>query len=137
MAISRKSEFAHQANVIAWCRQRHNRRRYMLDTDLDISLLDLIHAIPNAGKRTRWEGQRVRHEGIKRGVPDLSLPVPTERFTGLYIEMKAPGKGATLTPEQGWWQHVLTQTKHCSEVCAGAADALDLLQEYLEEYRSD
>ncbi len=33
---------------------------------------DLIH-IPNEGKRTRWEGQRVQRMGLRAGTPDYLL----------------------------------------------------------------
>lgn len=54
--------------------------------------LDLLHAIPNGGDRKAHVGAALKAEGVKKGVPDLFLPVPHGAYPGLYIEMKRPGK---------------------------------------------
>jgi hypothetical protein len=50
--------------------------------------LALLHAIPNGGHRHKAVAVRLKAEGVKRGVPDLCLPVPRGGHHGLYLEMK-------------------------------------------------
>ena len=48
--------------------------------------LSLMYHIPNEGKRTN--GAVLKAMGLKSGVPDVCLPVPSHNFNGLYLEMK-------------------------------------------------
>lgn len=63
-------------------------------------LVDLIYHVPNGGSRggsreaAQREGGRMRTLGVKRGVPDLHLPIPMQGYASLYIEMKKPKDGA-------------------------------------------
>lgn len=56
-----------------------------------------LHANPNGGYRSVVTGARLKAEGVKRGIPDLFLPVPRpkinnymEWYCGFYIEVKTP-----------------------------------------------
>jgi len=44
--------------------------------------LELLYAILNGGHRHKAVGRRLKAEGVKRGVPDICLPVPRGGFTG-------------------------------------------------------
>lgn len=59
---------------------------------------DYLHHIPNGGHRSAVEAAIFKAMGVKPGVWDLFLPVPTTRAPGLYLELKA-GAGA-LTDHQ-------------------------------------
>lgn len=56
----------------------------------------LIYSIPNsakvAGKRTttgiNLHAVRLKKQGLRKGVPDLCIPMPRGNHSGLYIEMK-------------------------------------------------
>lgn len=91
--------------------------------------LKLLHHIPNGGKRDRVEAAHLKAQGVKRGVPDLCLPVARDKFHGLYIEMKTD-KGRT-SPEQKWWQEELTGQGYFATVCHGWQAAVDALKWYL------
>lgn len=82
-------EHQEQAALIRWAR---------LMTGKYPELAELF-AIPNGGGRSKAEGGRLKAEGVLPGVLDLFLPVPRLGVPGLWVEMKAPGKGR-LSPKQ-------------------------------------
>ena len=55
---------------------------------------NLIH-IPNEGRRSIWEGAKLKQMGLIPGCSDLFLAVPTFNHGGFWIELKAPGKQPT------------------------------------------
>lgn len=67
---------------------------------------ELIYHIPNGGARgrTRAEAQRAGAQmtalGVKKGMPDLCLPVGRHGFRALYIELKNPKDSGHLSLEQ-------------------------------------
>lgn len=50
--------------------------------------LEMLYHVPNEGKRNPAAGARLVAEGLKRGVPDICLPVARGGCHGLYIELK-------------------------------------------------
>lgn len=91
--------------------------------------LEALHHIPNGGKRNIVTAVRMKKEGVKKGVPDLCLPVPRKGYHGLYIEMKRL-KGKT-SKEQDWWIEFLTKEGYAVEVCRGFEQAKDVIIYYL------
>lgn len=57
-----------------------------------------IIAIPNAGKRSQWEAQRAKREGLATGFPDIMALAPGKVA---FIEFKS-AKGR-LSDNQGEW----------------------------------
>lgn len=55
--------------------------------------IELLHAIPNGGERHGAVAGKLKAEGVKPGVPDVSWPVARGGFIGLAIEFKH-GDGA-------------------------------------------
>jgi hypothetical protein len=91
--------------------------------------LELLHAIPSGGHRHKRVGQYMKAEGVKRGVPDLFLPVPRQGYHGMYIEMKMPKKRPTL--EQREWLVALVEQGYRVELAVGSDMAIDALCSYL------
>ena len=89
-----------------------------------------MFAIPNGGQRNKIIAARLKQEGVKKGVPDLMLPLPTDKFHGLFIEMKF-GKGR-MTPEQQEFFEYATQQGYCCKVAYSAEEAIEIIDEYLE-----
>lgn len=63
-------------------------------------LIDLIYHVPNGGSRgadarsAKITGAMMNALGVKKGTPDLCLPIPFQGYGALYIEMKKPKDGA-------------------------------------------
>jgi VRR-NUC domain len=91
--------------------------------------LELLFAIPNGGARNVIVASKLKAEGVKRGVPDLCLPVARHGWHGLFIELKAPGGRAT--PEQAVWLEKLTQAGYLARLCVGWEAAERVIRMYL------
>lgn len=63
-------------------------------------LIDTIYHVPNGGSRggnrrdAQIQGAIMNGLGVKKGTPDLCLPIPRHGYGALYIEMKKPKDGA-------------------------------------------
>lgn len=93
--------------------------------------LGMLFAIPNGGHRSAIAGAKMKAEGVRRGVPDLCLPVASKGFHGLYIELKTPQKGR-LSQEQKAWLATLAGNGYQAIVCHGWEQARDAIVGYLE-----
>lgn len=94
--------------------------------------LELLYANPNAGRRSVWEVGRLKAEGWKAGLSDLTLPVARRGFHGMYLELKrADGREADLSKEQRWWLAKLSEQGYFAIWCAGAAAAWKQIEWYL------
>ncbi len=90
-----------------------------------------FYAIPNGGKRNLWEAMKLKRSGVKKGVPDLCLPVPSQKgHHGLYIELKRVS-GGVVSDEQRHWQKILLQNGYACEVCRGFEEAKKVILDYL------
>ena len=97
---------------------------------------NLMFAIPMGGKRDMREAVRMKAQGSKAGVPDMCLPVASDGFHGLYIELKRPiVKGEAkpvVSAEQKYWIEQLREQGYRAEVCYGWIEAKTLIEEYLK-----
>ncbi len=91
--------------------------------------LQLLHAIPNGGKRDRVTAALLKAEGVRAGVPDIFLPVARERWHGLYIELKT--ERGRVTEHQKRWIRELRQQGYMAAVCRGWHPASALIKAYL------
>jgi hypothetical protein len=112
-------EDAEQASVVRWANLNAGR----------VPALSLLFHVPNGGGRNPREAARLKGLGVRRGVPDLWLPVARGGHHGLVIELKAPG--GTTTAEQRQWIDRLRAQGYRAEVCHGWHAATTLLAEYL------
>lgn len=95
----------------------------------------LLHAVPNGGHRNKAVAGKLRAEGVKAGVPDLSLPLPTGQFGGLFIEMKRQ-KGGRTTKEQEEWIRALRVVGNRAVVCEGFEQAKEVVVEHIMGHRT-
>jgi hypothetical protein len=69
-------ESSHQEALFQWL--KHN------------PLLDAVTwHIPNGGKRDAKEAVKFKRMGVKAGVPDIFMAIPSNSFHGMFIELKA------------------------------------------------
>ena len=93
--------------------------------------LVLLYAIPNGGSRNIATAQRLKHEGVLSGVPDLCLPVPVGQYHGLYIELKTL-KGKASDKQKRYIQSLNNQG-YLAIVCQGHQEAIMAIKKYLGE----
>jgi hypothetical protein len=125
------TEHQHQADVISWAalQAQVHPEQY--------GALRWLYATPNgawlAGNQRQRIGQwrKLVNEGVKKGVPDLCLPVARRGYHGCYIEMKR-SKREKPSAEQTEWIAGLTNEGYCARVCYGADEAIELLTWYME-----
>lgn len=115
------SERQHQQAVMKWARQPSIRERW--------PELALLHHIKNETTGGAAEVAADKAMGVKKGVPDLCLPVTRGGFHGLYIEMKTPSGRASEA--QRWWVTRLTEQGYRAVVCHGYDAAVAELCWYL------
>lgn len=93
--------------------------------------LELMHHIPNGGSRNKIEAAHLKAQGVKSGVPDISLPVARKGFHGLYIELKRK-KSGVVSESQSKWLGALMEQGYMTAVCYGAEQAINVIKEYLK-----
>lgn len=139
----KNSEHGHQTALFAWCAIINN-----VGINKDVSKL---YAIPNGGKRDAATAAMLKAEGVRKGVPDLFLPVPivvsprnqtalyavfkdtcltSNVLSGLYIEMKKP-IGGKLSPEQVQRIAELKRDGYAVVTCKTWREARDAIVTYL------
>lgn len=66
---------------------------------------------------------------LRKGFPDLNLPVASGKWHGLYIELKK--ESGEPSEEQKWWLRQLTHQGYYACVCKGENAAKRVLIQYL------
>lgn len=115
------SEAVHQKIIMEWCEWQKTK----------YPELDMIFHITNEGKRSKRTGAELKRMGLKRGIPDICLPVPNKEYNGLWIELKAD-KTKRLTKEQKEWLEKLNRYGYKALRCNGADEAIDTIKDYLK-----
>lgn len=59
----------------------------------------IIFAIANGGSRNVIEATNLKRQGVLAGIPDLCIPIASNGYNTLYIEMKY-GKGKTTATQE-------------------------------------
>lgn len=114
------SESAEQKWVIEWSQQPSIREQY--------PELAMLYHIPNE-RTDKVQAAILKTMGVKTGVPDLHLPIPSGKFHSLYIEMKAmDGKP---DDDQLWWAEHLKANGNAHSFCYGWKQATEVLLWYL------
>lgn len=119
MPKKQQHEAAEQEKLFRWAAYMESR----------FPALGLLHHIPNGGSRNVLEAANLRRQGVKAGVPDVCLPVPSSGRHGLYIEMKY-GKSKP-TEKQRAWLTALKNQGYAVAVCYSWEQAQTVICKYL------
>lgn len=82
-------------------------------------------AVPNAARRSQWEANKARQEGLAKGFPDLAAIWPGGGIA--FIEMKA--KTGRVSEHQQEWLDRLIAYGFRAAVCRSADAAIAFLRE--------
>lgn len=89
----------------------------------------------NGGSRHLLEAINLRRSGVRRGIPDLFLPVPNATAYGLWIEFKpthiSGTKKAQPTKEQLVILEYLRGKGFIAMVCWGFEEAANAIRNYM------
>lgn len=95
--------------------------------------LQMLYAIPNGSYKSKQSARKFAAEGLKSGVPDICLPVPSAdgQYHALYIELKRQ-KGGKVSDTQKAWIGSLQFWGNCAFVAKGGAEAIEFIKNYLD-----
>ena len=116
------SEYDEQCLIFAWAKMHEKKWPELC----------LLNASLN-GVRLTTIGQatKAKKSGMKRGFPDIFLPVFKGGYSGLFIELKKT-KGGSISKDQKWWIDALNNQKYKAVVCRGANEAINTIVDYLK-----
>ena len=109
------SEHDEQYKLFSWTRYRPELR--------------WMFAIPNGGYRTKATAGKMAAEGLKAGIADVFVPIPSKAYHGLFIEMKF-GRNKLTELQQEFFEYA-TQQGYLCKVAYSADEAIQILSEYL------
>lgn len=94
--------------------------------------LKLLNASLNGVRLSPSQAILAKQSGMKKGYPDLFLPVPNRPWCGLFIEMKRKdGTASDVSKEQRQWIEDLQAQNYKALVCYGWEDAAQVITQYL------
>jgi len=88
----------------------------------------LHFAVPNGGKRHIVVAKKLAEEGVRSGVPDLFIPVPSPTYNGLFLEVKT--RIGTLSNTQKFWANELKLNNFKVVVVRSLEDAIEAWETY-------
>ena len=94
--------------------------------------LKYLNGSMNGAKRSKLTAIRAKRQGLKKGFPDIHLPVPRCGYHGLFIELKRV-KGGTVSKEQKEIIRGLSENGYFACVCLGHGPAIEIIEKYLTE----
>lgn len=90
----------------------------------------LHYHIPNQGKRSMAQAAKLKRMGMRSGVPDIHIPIPTACHHGAYIELKRDSK-AVVSDNQRWWMKALADKGYFVAIATSFDEFVDVVNGYL------
>lgn len=85
--------------------------------------------IGNERKASIQRRVAMKRAGVRKGVPDICVPVANDKFNALFIEMKVhPNK---VSPEQAEYLRALNACGNYAVVAWTGNEAIDILEAYI------
>lgn len=91
--------------------------------------LKALYHVPNEGIRTYAQTAWLKSMGMKKGFPDICLPVPKKHYGALYIELKT--KNGRVSDEQKEWIQLLKELGNMAVICRSYEEAISTIEVYL------
>jgi len=91
----------------------------------------LLNASLNGVRLHRGSRAKAKRCGMKKGYPDIFLPVARGGYHGLFIELKRL-KGGRLEPEQAEWKQRLADGGYMAIVAKGWVQASRVIEGHLK-----
>lgn len=120
LVLPSPTEHQEQCSLVRWWELTHPR------------MTQLLFAIPNGGARNAVTGALLKDEGVRKGVPDLFLAIPTGECHGLFIEIKRQN-GGKVDKAQKEMHEALRAAGYSVAVCKGFEAARMEIKQYLGE----
>lgn len=89
----------------------------------------LAYHIPNERKCSIARRVAMKKAGVKKGIPDICVPVSCSGYHALYIEMKC--KPNRASPEQIELLEHLNQVGNYARLCWSAKEAIEIMDKYI------
>ena len=86
-----------------------------------------IFAIPNGGLRNLIVAQKLKAEGVQKGVPDLFIPK-----WNLWVEMKRTKGGYLSKDQKDWIYYLKSECGHGAIVAKGWEDGINQIISFLD-----
>lgn len=114
------------------CHHEDNEQKIVFQWADYYHVLRWMHSIPNGGKRNPREAARLKAQGVKSGVSDIFLPMVSDGYPGLYIELKRRKQdgSSTVSKNQKKFHIDMKKQGYYCVVCYGASEAIDVIKEY-------
>ncbi|TGZ35365.1 hypothetical protein EQ875_01646 [Photobacterium damselae subsp. damselae] len=126
--VKREPEADEQKALIQWAQ---------LTVIKKLRIGDYLTHVANEGKRGPKAAKDFVEMGGSPGYPDLMLDIPTSKYHGLRIEMKAPKPHKSVIKDnQTKWLTRLKNIGYCAVICYSSSEAIAVITEYMEHYES-
>jgi hypothetical protein len=110
-------EETEQQAVIAWC-------------DLQGYPYNLINGSLNGVRLTIGQAVKAKKAGMRKGFPDLNLPIARGDYHGFYCEMKRV-TGGVASQDQKFWKEKLEREGYAHVYAYGADEAIAFIKDYV------
>jgi len=117
VATKRHTESNEQIAAMDWLRVNH-----------PLIASHTMH-IGNERKASYYAGYIMKRMGTLKGASDLFIAWPNSDYHGLFIEVKS--KVGRPTPEQKQFLQRMRDVGYKAEICYGAAQVINTMQEYI------
>jgi hypothetical protein len=90
--------------------------------------------IPNEGKRAIHTGRNLVNLGLRRGAPDYFIPIPSNGYHGLFIEMKRNiAIKSKISEFQSNFIEDLNNIGYLAKIAYGGLEAIKIYKLYMDK----
>lgn len=98
-------------------------------------LYSLIYSVKNEGKRSWFYGTQLVRSGLRSGIPDVCIPIPTRDYGAAYLEFKT--LDGQVSPMQKVWLSKLKRVSNYVGVVKGLDHAKEVTESYMDLVEHD